>query len=273
MSEIVHDPPLQPLPEPPSAESGFSTSLTVRTGDVDPQLRLRLDSIARYLQDIATDNLEAAGHARSDPYWIVRRTVIDVVEPISWPATVHQQRWCSGLSTRWANMRVRLTATHQTNPLNPRERPDGLVETEAFWINVNSRGVPARISESGFDTLAATTDTHRLRWAAMTGARPPEVLGQGAPEDRRHVLRSTDFDPLQHLNNAAYFAAVEDELLLHPDLLRRRHRVVIEYFRPVVAGSIMTIRRRRQENELQMWMLVDDQVAAAVTLTGSGQDA
>lgn len=273
MEETVADPGPHPLPEPPSAEAGFSTSLTVRTGDVDPQCRLRSDSIARYLQDIATDNLEAAGHARSDPYWIVRRTVIDVVEPISWPATVHLQRWCSGLSTRWANMRVRLTATHQSNPLNPGERPDGLVETEAFWINVNARGVPARISASGFDTLAATADTHRLRWTAMTAARPPEGSGHDVPEDRHHILRSTDFDPLQHLNNAAYLAAVEDELLLHPDLLRHRHRVVIEYFRPVLAGSTMTIRRRRQGNSLQMWMTVDDQVVAAAVITGSGQDA
>lgn len=267
MSEVVQDPGLQPLPPPPSTESGFSTSHKVRTGDVDPQRRLRLDSIARYLQDIATDNLEATGHAQTDPYWIVRRTVIDVIEPITWPATVHQQRWCSGLSTRWANMRVRLTAQHQTNPLNPQERPDGLVETEAFWINVNAHGVPARISDDGFDTLATTTDTHRLRWIAMTAARPPQSPDQDAPEDRLHVLRSTDFDPLQHLNNAAYFAAVEDELLHHPDLLQRRHRVVIEYFHPVVAGSTMTIRRRRYGNQLQMWMAVDDRLAAAATIT------
>lgn len=273
MSDGVHHPRLDPLPEPPSAESGYSASLKVRTGDVDPQLRLRFDSIARYLQDIAIDDLDAAGHTRSDPYWIVRRTVIDVVEPITWPATVHQQRWCSGLSTRWANMRVRLSATHQTSPLNPRERPDGLVETEAFWINVNALGVPTRISADGFDTLAATTDAHRLRWATMTAARPPEVSGPGAPADRGHILRSTDFDPLQHLNNAAYLAVVEDELLFHADLLRHRHRVVIEYFRPVLAGSTMTIRRRWRGNSLELWMAVDDQVVAAATVTGSGQDA
>lgn len=273
MEDTTHDPGLHPLPEPPSADAGFSASLTVRTGDVDPQRRLRLDSVARYLQDIATDDLEAAGHAGSDPYWIVRRTVIDVVEPISWPATVHLQRWCSGLSTRWANMRVRLTATHQTNPLNPGERPEGLVETEAFWINVNPQGVPTRISEGGARTLAATTDIHRLRWHAMTAARPPEASGEGVPEDRPHILRSTDFDPLQHVNNAAYLAAVEDELLLHPDLVQHPHRAVIEYFRPVVAGSTMMIRRRRQGGSLQLWMTVDDRVVAAATVTRSGQDS
>lgn len=268
MSDPAQDPGLHPLPPPPSSGSVFSVSRTVRTGDVDPQRRLRLDSIARYLQDMAGDDLEAAGHAGTDPYWIVRRTVIDVIEPISWPATVHLHRWCSGLSTRWANMRVRLTAEHRTSPPDSLERPDGLVETEAFWINVSSLGVPARISEEGFATLASTTDTHRLRWAAMTAARPTDSPDPDMPEDRPHILRSTDFDPLQHLNNAAYFDAVEDELLHHPDLLRHPHRVVIEYSHPVVPGSSMTIRRRRSGDRLEMWMIVDDRVAAAATVTG-----
>ncbi|MET3860845.1 acyl-ACP thioesterase [Dietzia sp. 2505] len=178
MNDPVQDDGLQPLPPPPSAESGYSTSRTVRTGEVDPLRRLRLDSIARYLQDVAGDDLEATGHARTDPYWIVRRTVIDVIEPISWPATVHLQRWCSGLSTRWANMRVRLTAEHRAGPDDDGPRPGGLVETEAFWINVNSHGVPARISDEGFATLSATTETHRLRWAAMTTPPPAGSPGR-----------------------------------------------------------------------------------------------
>ncbi|WP_081615211.1 acyl-[acyl-carrier-protein] thioesterase [Dietzia sp. UCD-THP] len=259
---------LGPLSPPPSAESGFSTSRTVRTGDVDPRRRLRLDSIARYLQDVAGDDLEFTGHARTDPYWIVRRTVIDVIEPITWPATVHLHRWCSGLSTRWANMRVRLTADPQAGPDDAGTRPDGLVETEAFWINVNAEGVPARISNEGFATLSASTQDHRLRWAAMTEPLPTEAPGRDLPVDRPHVLRSTDFDLLQHLNNAAYLDAVEDELLDHQDLLRGRHRIVIEYSRPVVPGAVMTIRRIRSGDRLRMWMLVEDRVAAAVTVTG-----
>ena len=272
MTDPVQDDGPQPLPPPPSAGSGYSTSRTVRTGEVDPLRRLRLDSIARYLQDVAGDDLEATGHARTDPYWIVRRTVIDVIEPISWPATVHLQRWCSGLSTRWANMRVRLTAEHRDGPDDDGPRPDGLVETEAFWINVNAHGVPARISDEGFATLSATTETHRLRWAAMTTPPPAGSPGPDQPEDRPHILRSTDFDLLQHVNNAAYLDAVEDELVDHQDLLRQRHRVVIEYSHPVVPGSSMTIRRRRSGHRLQMWMTVDDRVAATVTVTGQPDD-
>ncbi|WP_440220856.1 acyl-[acyl-carrier-protein] thioesterase [Dietzia sp. MNB45] len=281
MDDLDRGASMHALEPPPSPEAGFSTRRRVRTGDVDPQRRLRLDSVARYLQDIAADNLDATGHARTDPFWIVRRTVIDVIEPISWPATVGLQRWCSGLSSRWANMRVRLTVEDSEASEDP-EGPDGmpapgtaapgpptarggLVETEAFWINVTAAGLPARISDSGMASLAGTTDIHRLRWAGLTQDCPPERPGE--PQDRPHLLRSTDFDPLQHVNNAAYLAVVEDELLQHPDLLQRPHRVVIEYLRPVTPGATMTVRRRRAGDLLELWLMVDGVVAAAVLVT------
>ncbi|WP_306228561.1 acyl-ACP thioesterase domain-containing protein [Dietzia sp. Die43] len=190
MDDLDRGASLHALGPPPSPEAGFSTRRRVRTGDVDPQRRLRLDSVARYLQDIAADNLDATGHARTDPFWIVRRTVIDVIEPISWPATVGLQRWCSGLSSRWANMRVRLTVEDSeasedpegpdgmpapgTAALGPPTARGGLVETEAFWIHVTAAGLPARISDSGMASLAGTTDIHRLRWAGLTQDCPPE---------------------------------------------------------------------------------------------------
>ena len=79
-------------------------------------------------------------------------------------------------------------------------------------------------------------------------------------------MRSTDFDPLQHLNNAAYLPAVEDELLAHPDLGHRPRRVVIEYLRPVPPGRALVVRRRRYSDQLQMWMSSGEDVAAAVTV-------
>lgn len=243
----------------------FEASYRVRTGDVDQQMRVRLDGTARYLQDIANDNIEATDFHDSDPFWIVRRTVIDVIEPVTWPATVTLQRWCGALSTRWTNMRVRITAEHETNRFNPEMRPPGLIETQAFWINVNDQGMPSRITDEAFEKLAEMTDEHRLRWKTMHPAPLPDDDGT----DRVHVLRSTDFDPFKHLNNAAYWEAVEDELIDHPDLVGRRHRAIIEYLRPVTPGAQMTLRRRRVGDELLMWLIVDDQVAATVSVTAA----
>jgi acyl-ACP thioesterase len=256
----------RPLADRPATAGHFEASYRVRAGDVDQEMRLRLDGVARYLQDVAHDNLDATDFAHTDPFWIVRRTIIDVIEPISWPGMVTAQRWCGALSTRWANMRVRITADHETNRLNPDDRHGGLIETEAFWINVNDQGLPARISDGGFEMLSSMTDEHRLRWKTMHPAPLPDADEVGAPLDRSHVLRSTDFDPLRHLNNAAYWAAVEDELTEHPDLTHAPHRAVIEYLRPITPGAEMTLRRRRVGDTLLMWMIVDDQVAATLSV-------
>lgn len=257
----------RPLDERPAGAGYFEAIYRVRTGDIDQQMRVRLDGLARYLQDVANDNLEATDFLHTDPFWIVRRTVIDVIEPITWPGNVTLQRWCGALSTRWANMRVRMTAVHETNRLNTEDRPDGLIETEAFWINVNDQGMPARISDAGFEMLGSMTAEHRLRWKGMNPDALPDADEPGAPADRVHVLRSTDFDPLKHLNNAAYWEIVEDELVGHPDLLDVPHRAVIEYLRPVGTDARMTVRRRRVGDQLQMWLIVDDLTVATVTVT------
>ncbi len=231
-----------PLPALPHSGPMFTWRRRVRTGDVDAAERLRLDGVARYLQDIAFDHI-AAMPGEGDPVWVVRRSVIDVLRPVRWHSEVLLQRWCSAMSTRWATMRVRLEETDG----------DGLVETEAFWISINPEtGAPARISEALEADLLARTTEHRLRWRPM--------LADGAPaeaHDEPFPLRITDFDPLRHLNNAVYLHAVEERLAWRPELLARPHRVIVEYLRPVEPGAELRIRTRADADGIALWYLVD----------------
>ena len=58
----------------------FRTERTVRLGDVDSGGWLRLDAIARHLQDVASD--DALDADLPNPMgWVVRRTMIRVVRP------------------------------------------------------------------------------------------------------------------------------------------------------------------------------------------------
>lgn len=255
------------LPDRGAAISYFGAEYRIRAGDVDQELRLRFDSVARYLQDVANDNLAASTFGSSDPFWLVRRTIIDVVEPISWPGTLSLERWCSSLSTRWANMRVRVKAAPEADRLNPNPRPGGLIETESFWINVSESGMPARISDGGFEYLSSMTSEHRLRWKQMNPSTPADSRTSGTADDRPHILRATDFDPFKHMNNSSYWAVIEDELIEHPDLTNSPHRAVIEYLRPVAPNSRMTVRRSRVGDRLSVWMIVDDRVSTTVTVT------
>jgi acyl-ACP thioesterase len=242
----------------------YAADYRVRTGDIDQEMRVRLDGVARYLQDVANDNIAITDFADTDPFWIIRRTVIDVIEPLTWPSDFEVERWCGALSTRWTDMRVSIRGTSQTNRFNPDPRPNGHIETNAFWINMTESGMPARISDTAMTTLTAMTDEHRLRWKAMNPGVAPEASEVALP-DREHVLRITDFDPFRHLNNAAYFEAVEDELVDHPDLLDGPHRAVIEYLRPVTPGTPITVRRTRDGDCLLMWLLIPADDGSLVT--------
>ncbi|HYF47196.1 MAG TPA: acyl-ACP thioesterase domain-containing protein, partial [Acidimicrobiales bacterium] len=85
---------------PPAPDSRtFSLAATVRLGDVSPRGRLRLDGIARLLQDVATDDAED-GAPGADDGWVVRSTTIDVAR---WPVQREGLRvttWCAGYGRR-----------------------------------------------------------------------------------------------------------------------------------------------------------------------------
>ncbi|HEX2850838.1 MAG TPA: acyl-ACP thioesterase domain-containing protein, partial [Acidimicrobiales bacterium] len=50
----------------------------VRLGDAGIDGRLRLDALARYLQDVASDDSRDAGFEGTGGVWVVRRTVLQV---------------------------------------------------------------------------------------------------------------------------------------------------------------------------------------------------
>lgn len=238
----------RPLAERKDGATVFEASRTVRTGDIDAGRRLRLDGIARYLQDIGTDNLDALDALDTHPLWIVRRTVIDVLRPAVWPETLDLSRWCTAFSTRWAAMRVRIEGSK-----------DALVETEGFWINISpDSGMPTRMSDSFIAAIEGSTDEHRLKWK-QTLTEPLPDPGPGV-EDVPFPLRATDIDPFDHVNNAVYWQAVEE--VLGPELRSRPHRAVIEYLSPVQSSDKVVLRTRRDDSTVTVWFLVEDAIRA-----------
>ena len=73
------------------------------------------------------------------------------------------------------------------------------------------------------------------------------------------ALRRTDVDRLRHVNNAAYWAPVEEHLA---DRLRAPHRATLEYRRPVDLGDLVELRRHGDG----LWFTVAGSVRAAAIL-------
>lgn len=220
------------------------------TGDIDEHLQLRLDGVARYIQEAGMENLVDAGEAEQHPHWIVNRTVIDVKEPVEFPNEVTLSRWCSALSTRWCTMRVDLVGSG-----------GGLIETEGFWIAINKDTLtPMRVNDSLIEKFASTTDEHRLKW------RP--WLDHPAPQQavRPFALRRTDIDVFQHVTNTAYWHAVHEVMALYPEVCVPPYRAVVEYRRPIRYGEEVAIATERSDDRVRMALTVGGEVRASALL-------
>ncbi|GLP77732.1 acyl-ACP thioesterase [Mycobacterium antarcticum] len=218
---------MMPVPDP--HPDVFDIEWPLRVADVDREGRLKFDAATRHIQDIGSDQLREMGFEETHPLWIVRRTMIDLIEPITFKDMLRLRRWCSGTSNRWCDMRVRIEG-----------RRGGLMESEAFWININreTQG-PARISDDFIAGLQKTTSVNRLRWKAYLKAGGRE----DAADVREYPVRVSDIDIFDHMNNSVYWSVVEDYLLEHPALTAAPLRATIEHDLPVALGDRLEIVR------------------------------
>ncbi|MTJ64963.1 hypothetical protein GL309_26695, partial [Nocardia seriolae] len=116
--------------------------------------------------------------------------------------------------------------------------------------------------DAGFAHLAATTDEHRLRWKPMLDRTPGPQSGNDLP----YPIREADIDLLMHMNNAAYWQAVEQFLPARPELPIAPHRAVIEYNAPLTADQPLRIRPEDRTSGLHLWFLTGESVSAAAQI-------
>jgi acyl-ACP thioesterase len=190
----------------------FAGSRRVRLGDCSPGGRLRLDAAARYLQDLSDDDTRDVGLAQMT--WVVRRTVIDVHRFPTYLEPLEMVTWCSGLGSRWAERRVDI-----------RSAGGGAVSSATLWVHLDastSRPAPL-VAASGFEDIFAASTQGRLVSSRLVLDAPPADL-QLSP----WPVRFTDFDVMDHVNNAVAFVVVEELLARRRDL-RAPLRVEVEY--------------------------------------------
>ena len=167
------------------------------------------------------------GFEETHPLWIVRRTMIDLIRPIEFADMLRMRRWCSGTSNRWCEMRVRIDG-----------RRGGLMESEAFWININRetqgrRASPTTSSPACARPLTSTGCGGRAT-SSRAVARTPRTIYEFS-------VRVTDIDLFDHMNNSVYWSVIEDYLWSFPELLRAPLRVVIEHDAPIALGDKLEI--------------------------------
>jgi acyl-ACP thioesterase len=212
----------------PSRGRVFTQSLRPSLGDCAPSGRIRLDALARWLQDIAYFDVVDACLAES-AVWVVRRTRIRVSR---FPRLGEWQRlstFCSGMGKMWAERRTSIARAEQPGGA----RAD--VEAVSLWVHLDP--------ESRRPTPFSDQEVATYRDAA-NGRRVTARLRHPAPArlspSSRWWFRATDCDVAGHVNNAAYWQPLEEEFLLADDLASAD--VEIEFRTPAQPGEKLLVR-------------------------------
>lgn len=244
------------LPLPPTGRR-FSSTRTVRLGDVDPSGELRLDAIARYLQDVASDDAVDA-HLSNALGWVVRRTMIQIVRPSTTGARHSLVTFCTGAGRSWAERRT--TIADQHGPV---------VEAVSLWVHVDpATGRPARLGDDFAGIYGESAGGRTVSSKLSLSARPAT-----AAETMTWSFRRTDLDPFGHVNNAAHWAVLEE--VLQSDAAPRVGVGEIEHVAPAEADTPMEVLIDRNGHLDEwggvrtIWTTVDGRVVTALRWTPS----
>ncbi|NND76241.1 MAG: hypothetical protein HKN44_14670 [Ilumatobacter sp.] len=232
---------------PPTSGRRFVADRVVRLGDVDPAGSLRLDATARYLQDVATDDAtDAALDGRFG--WLVRRTLIDVARPALLGESLSLTTWCTGAGPSWAERRTAIAGA-----------AGAAVDAVSVWVQVDgTTGRPTRLTGQ-FTDIYGEACAGRSVSARLSLGGPP-----GGAARRRWLVRRTDLDQFNHVNNAANWAFLEESVDSFGD---RRGVAEMEFVAPVEPDADVGIRIDAASSACSAWLVCDDAVLSAARWT------
>jgi acyl-ACP thioesterase len=189
--------------------------------DADATGRCRLDAMARWLQDVAYEDLVDAGFEGTGA-WIVRRTRIRVESFPRFGESLVMRTFCSGIGRFSAERRTSIRGE------------GGGVETVGLWIHLDPQsGTPLRFPPefiAVYEESAAGRDANvRLRHPD-----PPEGARRSP-----WSFRASEMDPAGHVNNSHYWTPLEEELASGPE--PEAIDAEIEYRDPAMPGEVVVL--------------------------------
>ena len=205
----------------------FSIHRRPQLGDCAPSGRVRLDALARWMQDVAFADVEEAGLERV-AIWVLRRHRIRVTRFPQFGERCAVDTFCSGIGRMWAERRtsVSLARGRRTDPASRWSR-----RSRCGSISIRSDGCRARSPSASARSTAPPRVTARSL-ARLRHPRPEQI-----EDEWRWRFRRTDADIADHVNNAAYWEPLEDELLGGPAQLMQID-AELEFRTPAQPGPV-----------------------------------
>lgn len=226
------------IPPFPQAGRAYAERRLVGPGDTAVSGRARLDALVDWLQAVAHADVVDAG-LDGVVLWVVRRGALAVERFPRLGEHVELTTACSALGARWAERRTRLTGSGGAR-----------VEAVALWVAID----PATLRPARIDHLASVYGESAGDRRVKTGLTHPPPPDDAAA--RPWTWRRSDLDVGGHVNNAAYWQAVEEDLA-DPAALYAE----VEHRMPCTAGeaTLLSAGERR-------WLVSGDAVCASFAL-------
>ncbi|MGP0049684.1 MAG: acyl-[acyl-carrier-protein] thioesterase [Solirubrobacteraceae bacterium] len=231
---------------PPRAEGVRAFTHPRRPGFADcaPSGRMRLDAIAGWLQDVAYADVEDAGLERA-AVWVVRRTRIRVNRFPRFGERFSVTTFCSGMGRMWAERRTDIALAGVQTPN---------VEAVSLWVHLDAQSWrPSSLTEAELTTYGGRAPGRRV--SARLRHPAPASLHGGDP----WTFRATECDIADHVNNAAYWQPLEEELLTGGDPDPERFDAELEYRAPAQPGTKRVLRAGDRR-----WIVGDGEVHASI---------
>jgi acyl-ACP thioesterase len=203
--------------------------------DAAPGGRVRLDALARWLQDVAHADVSDAG-VGDRAVWVVRRARMQVARFPRFGEAATVRTFSSGLGRMWAERRTTVT-----------NAAGALVEAVALWVHLDPQsGRPVPLTDEELELYRASSAGRQVKARLRHPAPPPD----GQARARPWWFRSSELDLAGHVNNAAYWAVLEDELLAGPE--PEAIDVELEFRVPAQPGSFSVLAEGRRR-----WVVAD----------------
>jgi acyl-ACP thioesterase len=177
----------------------------------------------------------------------VRSIRIDVLAPPAEDDLAELTTWSSGRASIAAARRMSLAGDR-----------GGRVELDSVWVHLARDARPARIEDFG---PYAESAGNRLVSTRLELQAPGDGAARGA-----WPLRTTDLDVLGHVNNAAYWHAVEQRLPEAGIDARRPFRARLDYRHPLDLGDPVDLLEATGNGTLALAFTVDGQERAVAVV-------
>jgi acyl-ACP thioesterase len=225
--------PLTEIVPAPGRGRTFAQAVVPGLADATGSGRVRLDAIARWLQDVAYTDIVDAGLAERGA-WVVRRARMLVEAFPRFGEEISLRTFCSAAGRLAAERRTSISGA------------SAAVEAVAMWIHVDTETLrPLRLGEEFREAYGESAGSRKANFR-LRHPEPPAGASRSAWR-----FRAADVDVAGHVNNAAYWTPVEEFFVDRPE--PESADVEIEYREPAQPGDAVLL-----SSGTAMWVSAPD---------------